>query len=136
MRSLLSLEVLLGNPSPDTRYQIALQQSSAGSSATLCLEPTTKTKRIQNIDMWTEAFHIFVGVYTQKYPHEAPALMKYGQTIRDLAGRGHNWLYYDENFRFSPSNPGWSASMGFCSRRIVATLAIPCTERISQPCTV
>jgi hypothetical protein len=25
--------------------------------------------------------------------------MKYGQTIRDLAVRGQNWPYYDENFR-------------------------------------
>ena len=26
--------------------------------------------------------------------------MKYGQTIRDLAARGQNWRFYDENFRF------------------------------------
>jgi hypothetical protein len=26
--------------------------------------------------------------------------MKYGQTIRDLALRGQNWRFYDENFRF------------------------------------
>ena len=26
--------------------------------------------------------------------------MKYGEIIQDLAGRGHNWKYYDENFRF------------------------------------
>ena len=26
--------------------------------------------------------------------------MKYGQTIRELAARGQNWRFYDENFRF------------------------------------
>ena len=26
--------------------------------------------------------------------------MKYGEIIQDLAGRGHNWKFYDENFRF------------------------------------
>ena len=26
--------------------------------------------------------------------------MKYGELIQDLAGRGHNWRFYDENFRF------------------------------------
>jgi hypothetical protein len=46
------------------------------------------------------AFRIFVGVYTQKYPHESPALMKYGHIVQDLADRGHNWRFYDENFRF------------------------------------
>ena len=25
--------------------------------------------------------------------------MKYGATIQDLAARGHNWDFYDENFR-------------------------------------
>jgi hypothetical protein len=46
--------------------------------------------------MWMSAFRIFVGVYTQKYPHESPVLMKYGNIVQDLADRGHNWHFYDE----------------------------------------
>ena len=42
----------------------------------------------------------FVSIYTQKSPRESPGLMKYGQMVQDLAARGHNWFYYDENFRF------------------------------------
>ena len=41
-----------------------------------------------------------MGVYCQKFPHEAPALMKYGEVVRYLAACGHNWKMYDENFRF------------------------------------
>ena len=41
-----------------------------------------------------------MGVYTQKYPVEAPLLMKYSEIIRDLAARGYNWRYYDENFQY------------------------------------
>lgn len=26
--------------------------------------------------------------------------MKYGEVVQDLAARGHNWRFYDENFRF------------------------------------
>ena len=26
--------------------------------------------------------------------------MKYGEVVQDLAARGHNWKFYDENFRF------------------------------------
>ena len=50
--------------------------------------------------MWITAFQIFVGVYTQKFPSEAPKLMKYSEIIRDLAVREYNWRYHDENFRY------------------------------------
>ncbi|CAB4027902.1 Cortactin-binding 2, partial [Paramuricea clavata] len=74
--------------------------SNGGLPASFCLEPAAKPTKILNIEAWLQAFHIFVGVYTQRYPVEAPALMKYGQTIQDLAARGLNWRFYDENFRF------------------------------------
>ena len=68
----------------------------------LCLEPVSKPKKITAIEAWSSCFLIFVGIYTSKYmyPAEAPALMKYGEIIQDLAARGHNWSYYDQNFRF------------------------------------
>ncbi|XP_067027123.1 uncharacterized protein [Acropora muricata] len=34
------------------------------------------------------------GVYTSQFPSEAPALMKYGEIVQDLASRGHDWHYY------------------------------------------
>ena len=53
------------------------------------------SKHINSIEMWVTAYQIFVGVYTQRYPVEAPFLMKYSEIIRDLAARGYNWRYYD-----------------------------------------
>ena len=67
---------------------------------TLCLEPLQKGKNINTIDTWTSAFQIFVGIYTSEFPAEAPALMKYGEVVRDLAAKGANWIYYDTNFRY------------------------------------
>ncbi len=91
---------LLINPQVgDTRYNLSLG-TSEGSVPTLALEPTTKAKAIHNIEVWTTAFQVFVGVYTSKYPLEAPALMKYGEVVRDLAARGGNWQFYDTQFRF------------------------------------
>ena len=90
---------LLSNPGQD-KYQLSVLNSDAGIPASFCLEPMSRSKKIMTIDAWQQAFHIFVGVYTQKYPHAAPALMKYGQTIWDLAFRGQNWRFYDENFRY------------------------------------
>ena len=90
---------LLSNSGND-KYQLSFLSSNGGLPASFCLEPAAKPKKILNIEAWLQAFHIFVGVYTQRYPVEAPALMKYGQTIQDLAARGLNWRFYDENFRF------------------------------------
>ena len=89
--------VLLSNPDPTARYE---RPSPAGHPASIVLEPTAKSKQIRNISNWLRAFHIFVSIYTQRYSHETPALMKYCQIVQDLAARDYNWSYYDENFRF------------------------------------
>ena len=91
---------LLVHPAFEDKFHINLQPSQEGSSPSLSLEPLNKTKRITSIDVWLQAFHVYVGIFTAQHPHEAPGLMKYGATIQDLAARGHNWCYYDENFRF------------------------------------
>ncbi len=96
----VDLGALVSNPDPNTRYKINFRPCEIGQSASLVLEPTAKSKQIKSISDWLWAFHIFVAVYTKKYPHESPALMKYGQIVQDLAARGHNWFYYDEHFCF------------------------------------
>jgi len=87
---------LLANPTAPTRYRVALDNDEAQ----LTLEAADKIRKISSIETWLTAFHIFVGVYTLRYSSEAPSLMKYGSLIRDLAARGQNWRFYDENFRF------------------------------------
>lgn len=67
----------------------------------LSLEPKSKPRRVNTIEQWTSAFQVFVGVYTSRFQMCAPALMKYGDVVRDLAARGGGWCYYDENFRYS-----------------------------------
>ena len=91
---------LLANPVLANRFQLTVHNAESGPLPSLCIEPISKSKKITSIESWLSSFHIFVGVYTKQFPHEAPALMKYCETIQDLAGRGHNWKYYDENFRF------------------------------------
>lgn len=79
----------------------SISNSDSGFTPSLCLEPLAKHKKVTTIiETWLSSFHVFVGAYTKQFPHEAPALMKYGEIIQDLAGRGHNWKFYDENFRF------------------------------------
>ena len=94
--------LLLNNKKDHDGFHLCLSNDMASSTDPLLitLEPKQKSKHINSIEMWVAAFQIFVGVYTQKYPIEAPLLMKYSEIIRDLAARGYNWRYYDENFRY------------------------------------
>ena len=83
----------------EDKYQISIVNGRSGQPS-LFFESSNKPKPIVNIEGWMSAFRIFVTVYTRKYPADAPALMKYGELIQDLASRSHNWKFYDENFRF------------------------------------
>ena len=103
---------LLVHPAFEDKFRITLQPSQEGSSPSLALEPVNKAKRITSIDVWLQAFHVYVGIFTAQYPHEAPGLMKYGATIQDQAARGHNWRYYDENFRFLRQSQATSLPWG------------------------
>ena len=91
-----------------------------------------KPKKITSIEAWSSCFHVFVIVDTKQFPHEAPALMKYGEIIQDLSGKGHNWRFYDENFHFlrqahGPALP-WDRIHGeLCFKSQLAL------RRLSQP---
>ncbi len=62
---------LLSNPGHD-KYQISVQNSDAGTPASVCLEPVSQPKKIMSIEVWQQAFNICAVVYTQKYLYEAP----------------------------------------------------------------
>ena len=65
----------------------------------------TRATRIATIDIWVESFYVFVGVYTCRFPHGPPGLIKYDFTILYLATWGHKWRFYDENVTFLPQTP-------------------------------
>lgn len=92
--------VLLSNPMFENKFKIAVQTVDSSGAPSLCLESASKPRKIFTIDQWGSCFLVIVGVYTSKFPSEAPSLMKYGEIIRDLAARGHDWRFYDGNFRF------------------------------------
>ena len=61
----------------------------------------SNTGSITSIDKWLEAFHVFVAIYTAKYPTEAPSLMKHTKIVQKLAKQAGDEaaLFYDEQFR-------------------------------------
>ncbi|XP_056006712.1 uncharacterized protein LOC130050528, partial [Ostrea edulis] len=54
-----------------------------------------------SIQQWTDAFFIFMGIYIEKFPDQAPHLLKYCYYIRELSKLlgDKAWSLYDENFR-------------------------------------
>ena len=105
----------------EDKYQISIVNGRSVQPS-LFFEPSNKPKRIVNIEGWMSAFRIFVTVYTRKYPADAPALMKYGDVIQDLASRSHDWKFYDENFRFMRQSAR-GLSLGNSSMGVVASLS-------------
>ena len=84
----------------ESKYNFIVQASPSADRPVISLEPAQKSKRIATIDQWITAFQTFVAIYTVRFPNDAPALMKYSETVRDLAAKNAHWRYYDENFRF------------------------------------
>jgi len=91
----------------DTQYGIQLVTNQSGTQS-LKFTPTTDAHPITNIDKWATAHNTFSYIFIQKFPHAAPALLKYAEIIRDLARRfgPAAFQFYDENFRaLRQSNP-------------------------------
>ena len=84
----------------DSKYNFVVQASPSADRPVISLEPAQQPKRITTIDQWLTAFQTFVAIYTVRFPNDAPALMKYSETVLDLAAKNAHWRYYDENFRF------------------------------------
>ena len=83
---LIDFGILLGSGAGDTRYHLSLSSPHGSSLPALSIEPSQKPKAV-------------VGVYTAKFPIDAPALMKYCEVVRDLAARKADWRFYDTQFR-------------------------------------
>ena len=60
--------------------------------------PNHKWPTIQTIEQWATAFQIFISIFTQGFPQDSPALMKYGSVVCELAAQSANWRFYDEHF--------------------------------------
>lgn len=61
----------------------------------------SKPKTPLSIQQWTDAFLIYMAIYIEKYPEQAPHLLKYCFFIREMHKMlgEKSWRVYDENFR-------------------------------------
>ena len=67
-------------------------------------------KRIFNFAQWTDAFLVYVTIYTECHPTEVASILKYMQLVRSMAASARNnvFLSYDHDFRkFRAHNMPW-----------------------------
>lgn len=73
--------------------------SIAPSGIITCIQQ--KSAQITSIEKWTDAFIIFISIFSAKHPDKVPELLKYMSIIRDTALKfpGGGWIEYDLQFR-------------------------------------
>lgn len=64
----------------------------------LAVQPKTK---VDTLDKWFSALHVFMSIFIERHPLRAPELLKYAETIRLAAAQfpGSSWRAYDEQYR-------------------------------------
>ena len=67
-----------------------------------------RTRPIFTIDLWTQAFFIYVSIFLERHASKAIEMIRYVDLIRKLAHRfnGKGWIQYDKEFRMGQAvNP-------------------------------
>ena len=72
------------------------------------------SRKLDSIEKWTSAFHVFIAVFAIRHPGRVVELLRYAETIRTAALQfpGLGWRSYDEQFRLRMEvNPArsWAA---------------------------
>ena len=82
----------------DNVEQFTFALSGNDTTPTLSIKPKVSKSNL-SISQWAQAFHIFVAVYCKRHPSEIANLMKYYDTIDQMACNNFLWRTYDEQFR-------------------------------------
>lgn len=70
------------------------------------------TLKITSIEKWTDAFLIYLSVFTSVHTSKYQDMLKYMHDVRTGAGRSSGWKIYDEQFRLKLAmdpTKSWSA---------------------------
>ena len=86
----------------DQKLSVTFSQLDDNSPA-LAMTSHSKPKPILTFSQWQSAFNIFVAIYAERRASETPELMKYAETIREIASKfpGRAWFFYDQQFRYA-----------------------------------
>lgn len=90
----------LNGDQPEPKLAVTFTQND-GSSPSVAMVSQPKTRAITTFAQWQSAYNTFVAIHAERFPLETPQMMKYAETIRELANKytGPAWLRYDQQFR-------------------------------------
>ena len=63
------------------------------------LVPAKSKKEITSIGQWSQAWDIYMSVYSRRYPDQTHNLVTYASKVKDLAAKGGDFIKYDKGFR-------------------------------------
>ncbi|KAK6168531.1 hypothetical protein SNE40_021043 [Patella caerulea] len=92
----VDLATLLDHSPPVARgKRVIIQQGQ------LFLEPSKPESKITTIEVWSDAFIVFMSIYCSIHKDKYPDLLKYMQVIRMASKRANDlgWKLYDEQYR-------------------------------------
>jgi hypothetical protein len=95
----IDFSLLLGSNNGDQNVN-QLRGLSISAGGALTLAPQSQRK-IVTIEQWTDAFLVFMAIYTLRHPEKSQELIKYLTVIREAARKfsGSGWSEYDQHFR-------------------------------------
>ena len=102
------------SPSSD-KYSLSFNPATISSNQPqLTLEPYQPTKKSTAlVSGYQPLINAFAAVYSERFPNEAPKLMKYCEIIREISAKPGDWSFYDEQFRYirqsAPDHYPWDA---------------------------
>lgn len=81
--------------------QEASKRIEINGSGELVIKQTQTARAIASIEIWTDAFLIYMAIFLAGHPHRLQEMLKYMDTVRTVASRhqGFGWKAYDQQFR-------------------------------------
>ena len=70
------------------------------SQGQLTFAPAKNSRAITSLGKWCDAFIIYLTIYCKKYPNAISKLTSYMSSVKTLAFKGGDFVYYDQEFRY------------------------------------
>ncbi|EDO40678.1 predicted protein [Nematostella vectensis] len=124
----VNLNQLLVVSPEETKLRLSID-TEGENPGLLCLDPVHSKKKASSLHEWVTAFNIYIAVFVSKEPTAASGLLKYSEVVRDIASRGGNWRFYDEQFRLirqsQPNTHGWNTINWELWNQACHTISVP-----------
>ena len=102
------MTLLKADHADEPAYALSFSVGAGGLAPEIRVAPRKKPT-MSSYAQWANGFQVYMSIYLSQplRAPEAPALLKYQQTIQNLAERGGGWRSYDEAFRTMRNLHGW-----------------------------